>query len=325
VSLEPNVACPAANAQPAGDSVGDYLTAIGNREIACVKGIPRLPKSPITLRGPGTYMTCREKKLKALESYLTIANCLAPVDRSIASSCPWHPDLHQENIFVDTENPSEIVAIIDWQSTELAPLFNQSRQPYFLDYDGPPTQGLERPVFPDNLDQLDEASQEKAESLYISQALTVMYRMLLRNEAPLLFRTWEYQQTASFELLLVAQRLFIDGEAQYLASILALEDAWLDLPGVVAQGSPPYPFHFSLAERTDIEADAKGAADGMNLMCSVRDSIGRDLFPERGVVRVDQYDEAKDALRQIKTQVLDLYAHNDHERKLWEEDWPFDD
>ncbi|KAL8710441.1 MAG: hypothetical protein Q9225_007290 [Loekoesia sp. 1 TL-2023] len=307
------------------DSVEDYLAAIGNREIICVEKISRLPKSPITLRGPGTYMTCREKKLKALQSYLTIANYLLPIDRSIASSCLWHPDLHQENIFVKPENPSEIVAIIDWQSTELAPLFNQARQPYFVDYEGPPTQGLRRPELPDNYDQLDDASQKKAKSLYLSQMFSTMYRVLLRNKALLLYRAWEYQETASFDLLLIAQRLLIDGEAQYLASILELENDWSDLPGVVAQSSPPYPFHFSAAERAEIETDAKGAAEGMNLMRSVRDSIGRDLFPEKGMVRADQYDEAKDALRQMKEQVLDMYAHDEHERKLWEQEWPFDD
>ena len=304
----------------------DYLAAIGHREVTCAKEAPRLPKSPVTLRGPGTYIPCREKKLKALQSYLTIAKYLLPVDRSVASSYLWHPDLHQENIFVKAENPSEVVAIIDWQSTELAPLFNQFRQPYFLDHGGPATQGFERPELPGNYDQLDDASQKKAMSLYLSQMLSSMYRILLHNEVPLLYRTWEYQQTASFDLLLIAQRLFIDGEAQYLASIIKLESAWSDLPGVLAQGSaPPYPLSFSSAERAEIEADAKGAAEGMNLMRSVRDSVGEDLFPERGVVRVDQYQEAKNALQQMKQQVLEVYAHDEHERKLWEENWPFDD
>lgn len=307
-----------------GRTVEQYLRAIGHREISCVKDIPDLPKSPITLRGPGTYMTSREKKLKALQSYLAIANYLLPTDQSIAVSCLWHPDLHQENIFVNPENTSEVVAIIDWQSAELAPLFNQVRPPYFLDYDGSITEGLEQPKLPDNYKQLDPVSRKKAMSLYLSQMLSVMYRLLLRNEAPLLFRTWEYQQTVSFSLLLCAQRLLVDGEAQYLASILELENVWANLPEVVAQGSLPYPFHFSLEERKNIEADAKGTADGMNLMGSVRDSIGEDLFPEKGIVRADKYDEAINALQQMKEQVLDLYAHNDRERKLWEENWPFD-
>ena len=104
-----------------------------------------------------------------------------------------------------------------------------------------------------------------------------------------------------------------------------LENSWSDLPGVVAQGSPLYPFSFTSAEKIEIAANAQGAAEGINLIDSVRDSIGRDLFPVRGLVRVDQYDEAKDALRQIKDQVLDMCAHDEQERKLWEENWLFDD
>ncbi|MCJ1334837.1 hypothetical protein MMC09_000102 [Bachmanniomyces sp. S44760] len=325
VRLESSIACSAANAQLLGHSVEEYLAAIGNREITCVESIRQLPKSPITLRGPGTYVTSRKKKLRALQSYLTIAKYMLPTDRSMSSSCLWHPDLHQENIFVNPENPGQVVAIIDGQSTELAPLFNQVRQPYFLDYDGPATQGFERPELPNDYDQLDDAPRKKAFSLFQSQMLSTMYRMLLNTEKPLLYRTWEYQQTSSFELLLIAQRLFIDGEAQYLASMVELENAWMDLPGVVAGDSPPYPLHFSAAKKKEIEVDARGAAEGMNLMRSVRDSIGKDLFPEGGIVRVDQYYEAKDALQQMKRQVLDLYAHDEYERKLWEDGWPFDD
>lgn len=59
-------------------------------------------------------------------------------------------------------------------------------------------------------------------------------------------------------------------------------------------------------------------------MSSVRDSIGKNLFPEKGVISMDRYDEAKNALQQMKHQVLDLYARNEQERKLWEENWPFD-
>ena len=149
--------------------------------------------------------------------------------------------------------------------------------------------------------------------------------MLIRNKVPTLHLEHEYQQTTSIDLLLVAQRLLVDGEAQFLASILELEHNWRELPGVVSKGYPPCPFQFTPAEKIEIEADAKGASEGINLMRSVKDSIGKDLFPEKGLVRVEQYDEVKDALRQMKDQVFDLYAHNEEERAIWEERWPFDD
>lgn len=61
--------------------------------------------------------------------------------------------------------------------------------------------------------------------LYVSQSLSTMYIILLRNKDSLLYRTWEYQQTESFDLLLRAQNILIDGEAQYLASMVELENS----------------------------------------------------------------------------------------------------
>ncbi|MCJ1472449.1 hypothetical protein MMC13_001097 [Lambiella insularis] len=307
------------------NSVEDYLAAIGNREINCINKMPQLPKSPIMFAGPGTYMASREKKLKALQSYLAIYKYLLPVDRSMTSSHLWHPDLHQENIFVNPEKPSEIVAIIDWQSTELAPLFNQAGEPYFLDYEGPPTHGLEDPKLPENYKELEGVAKKEAMATWLCQVLSVMHRVLLRNKARLLYQSWEYRETTSFELLLLAQRLLIDGEAQYQNSILELESVWSELPGVIAHGSPPYPFSFSPAERKEIKADINGAVEGMRLMECVKHGIGRELFPERGVVMTDRYDKAKNALRQAKEQLLESYAKDDSERKLWEGNWLFDD
>lgn len=136
-----------------GDTLENYRSAIGYREINCVNQLARLPKSPITLCGPGTYQPTREKKLKALKCYFKLLPFLLPLDPSIASSHHWNGDLHVANIFVNPSKPAEIVGLIDWQSTELCPLYFQSRQPYFLDHDGPEVHGL-GPLYPKTLDSL---------------------------------------------------------------------------------------------------------------------------------------------------------------------------
>ncbi|XPS68903.1 hypothetical protein M3J09_001183 [Ascochyta lentis] len=64
-------------------SLEAYHTAIGHREIACVSQLPELPKSPITLCGPGTYQPTRAKKLKALRYYLDIIKFFLPKDEEI--------------------------------------------------------------------------------------------------------------------------------------------------------------------------------------------------------------------------------------------------
>lgn len=278
----------------------------------------------MTLCGPGTYQPTRDKKLKALQCYLATFKYLLPTDLSIQSSCLWHSDLHGENIFVDPENPTKVVGIIDWQSTELAPLFEHARQPYFLDYEGPPTVGLERPRLPDNLAQLDPAAQKEAKALYLKQSLSALYRALLHRHNPRLYRAIAFTETSSFDLLLLARNLLVDGEATYLAQVVELEKIWVDLPGVRARGAAPFPFRFANEERTEIETDVNGALRGIEAMREVQESLG-GLFPEQGIVRNDQYEETRDALRQIREQVIERYASDESDREVWREGWPFDD
>ena len=307
-----------------GQNLGEYALALGRRELTCVQSLPRLPISPATLFGPGTYQPTRQKKLKALQWYLEICKYLLPIDESIQSPCLWHGDLHVENIFVNPDNHSEIVGIIDWQSTELTPLFMHARQPYFLDYDGPPMIGLERPSLPHNLAGLDTAAQMEANNLYLNKALSALYKALVHLEIPRLYRAMAFRETSSFDLLLLAPHLLVDGEATYLARVAELEKTWSQLPGVIALEVPPsFPIDISNAERTEIEVDAEGANKGMQTMQGIKDSL-RELFPANRVISNDQYDEARDALRQMKEQVIEMYSNSESDREIWWRNWPFE-
>lgn len=302
-----------------------YKSAIGIREIACVQNMTRLPQSPLSLYGPGTYRPSRHKKIAALQKYLCLVQFLLPTDESIASAFLWHPDLHAENIFVHPERPWEVLGIIDWQSSELLPLFDHARQPYFLDYDGPPSRGLDPPVFPENFNELDPTEQARAQSLYLAMSLSALYRRLTYNSNnPTLFRAMEFRQTTSFEMMLFAQNLLVDGEALYQSRCLELEEEWSSLPGVQASGNPPFPLQFSADEADSIHEDASGAVKAMELMRDLRQSLG-ELWPHKGVVRPEQYDDAKRLLKQAKTELIDRLAHSEAERSAWEESWPFDD
>ncbi|KAF2496248.1 hypothetical protein BU16DRAFT_526753 [Lophium mytilinum] len=300
-------------------SLEEYHKAIGYREIACVRQLPHLPKSPITLCGPGTYHPTRERKLKALHCYLKLIEFLVPTDQAISSAHLWHDDLHVANIFVNPSQPTEVVGLIDWQSTEISPLYFHARQPHILDYDGPPVSGLERPQLPEDIDKLDASAKKHAEALYLQQSLCSLYNTLTHHQNPRLYAALEFQQTTSYLLLLLARNLLIDGEASYLSQVAELEGTWGALPG--AAGSP-YPFSFSPKEREEMEAEVEGVVRGMDAMRSIRESIG-ELFPEQGIVRPDQYDETLDALAQIKDQVIEEFAGSEQEREVWQKMWPF--
>jgi hypothetical protein len=216
---------------------------------------------------------------------------------------------------VNPSKPTEVVGIIDWQSTELSPLYYQARQPHFIDYIGPPLFGLERPREPTD----EEMQDKKLEALYFQQVLCSLYNTLIHHEKQRIHAAFKFQQTPSYLLLLLARNLVIDGEIQYLLQAAELEAAWHTLPQ--AQKSA-YPLLFSEKQRQELKAELDGVLRGMGIMTAIRDSIG-ELFPEKGLVALDRYDESLNALEQMKEQIIEDYAKNEQEAEIWRKEWPF--
>jgi hypothetical protein len=182
---------------------------------------------------------------------------------------------------VNPDDPSEILGFIDWQSTELAPLYDHNIEPYVLDYEGPRVEGLlERPNLAEiqKLFDPDPTSQKKAESLYLKMSLVSLYRHLIHLTNDRLFRALEFHQTDRFRLLLFARNLFIDGEATYLGLLAELAKGWWDLPCVRVEGNPECPLRFSAEELAVIEADSEGAALGIDLMKDLQGRVGLQFF-----------------------------------------------
>ncbi|SMR53071.1 unnamed protein product [Zymoseptoria tritici ST99CH_3D1] len=302
-------------------TVEQYLEAVGLREAKCVKELSRLPPPQVTLSGPGLYESTREKKLRALCYYQQIFRHLLPHpgDSPIRRPVPWHGDLHVANMFVDPKDPTKILSIIDWQSTEVAPLFVQARQPYIIDFEGPqlPDLSTEHPSLPEDFDQLSPGEQAAAHNLRLRQALVMAYRQRTRVMAPDIWKAFEYQATPAAQLLQLARVLLVDGEGMYTARIA---EHLRDPDGILKESG----ISMTEAEMAEAEADGEKAVLGIQWMTGISDTIGRELFPLGGCVKTERYDESKDALRQCKEQVIEEFAKTDEERKAWEDAWPFD-
>ncbi|EFE38458.1 hypothetical protein TRV_06882 [Trichophyton verrucosum HKI 0517] len=312
----------------------DYAKAAGYREMECITQIPKLPKSPIGLYGPQTYRPSKEKKIRALQAYMEIVDHLLPDDKSITGSHLWHNDLHAENIFVNPDNPSEICGIIDWQTTELAPLYDHTIEPYFLEYQGPRMTGdlLQHPdikeiqkLFEDDEELIASEKKRKAESLFWKMALVSLWRNTLHMGIEPLFRALEFRETARFTLLLFARNLYLDGEAAYLA-ILAdqYRKGWEDVPGIRNNLKRGFPYEFTPDELKIIDRDCEGAAHGINIMGDVKEAVGSHFFRVDGTVDHEDYDEVKELIRLTKADFMSKYPENEEERKEWEAAWPFD-
>ncbi len=230
----------------------------------------------------------------------------------------------RENIYVDPTKPTEIVAIIDWQSASLLPLFDHAREPYVLNYDGPEVKGLERPKLAEDYDSLLPDAKRRAMKLYHSQVFLALYRKWIQGTHQVLWRAMEFRDTPAFDMLSLAERLLVEGEPLYMAKLVDFQNDWADLPSVCEKGNPPFPFAFSQSEVATIDDDAAAASHGYELMRQVRQEVG-DLFPEKGLVRHDQYEASKKALRKAKMKRYEQLQLDDQGKAEWDANWPFDE
>jgi hypothetical protein len=274
-----------------------------------VKSLDAIPKPLSMLCGPTLYQPTKEKKLAACEAALQVLPHILPREPWASTFHLWHDDLHGENIFVDPDHPGVVTAIIDWQSTCITPLFDHTTFPGFLDYDGPAVQGMDRPTpppLPESIDPVEEATTWK---LFEEQVLASVYKHMLKKQMPSVLEALLYDESDTSAVLQASRNLFATGEAYCIGSIAALEDS---------------PVSFSEAALAQIQEDAERTAASLNAMRVIQDALG-PLFPEKGIVRLDQYEDSKAALRAVKEQVLEDFSPEEGDRRVWEEVWPFDD
>ncbi|KAF2753100.1 phosphotransferase enzyme family protein [Pseudovirgaria hyperparasitica] len=254
-------------------SADRYRRAIIERDQKAIQELPALPRPLSMLCGPTLYQPTREKKLFACETVLKSLHHILPQKRWARSFHMWHNDLHGENIFVDADDPTVILTIIDWQSTFIAPLFDHVMTPVFLNYDGPAVQGMERPTPPKFPEDIDEDAKAIIGRLYENQVLASAYKHLLKRNIEPIFDAIMYEESTASAVLTASRNLFETGEALCLGSIAALEDS---------------PVQFSGPILADIEKDAERTLDSMNAMMVIKEALG-SLFPEKGIVRPERY------------------------------------
>lgn len=307
-----------------GRTSSDYRKAVGLRELSAISSMIPLPRQTIMICGPGLYRPEAAKKSSAIESYLRVYDALIPNDPIITAPFLWHNDLHEENIFVDPENPTKIVSIIDWQSNDLLPLFDHNPDPAFIQYSGPKPDTLDPPELEDT-SNMSKEERARAISDYFDKALFIASRKIASKKTPAVYRTIAYQQTEAFDILTIARRIFEYGEAHLHALMVELRNAWPGLPLVEESSSPiPFPIDIDDARVAEIEDDGEKAVHSIQIMNEFKARLG-PLWPDKDAVSHEQYDETKAALRELKAEVIAEFARSEGDRLEFERLWPFDD
>ncbi|KAJ5941879.1 phosphotransferase enzyme family protein [Penicillium verrucosum] len=300
-------------------SLTQYLQAVGTREIKAIQYL-KPPKQIALFCGPKLYQPNAEKKLAALSWYQKIVDALIPKDTSITNSCLWHNDLHDDNIFVDPHNPGKITGIIDWQSCHISPLFNHNPDPAFLDWDGLEPETLDLVPRP-TLSGLSPEGRSAAIREYTIQNVFIGWRKLMHAKNPDLHRVVEFRKTAAYGLIFLAHRMFEYGEAHFLSLLVDLKDTWAELPGVTSD--TPFPFDFLETDFERIKLDSDDAIAGTELVSEIKEKMG-DLWPDKGFVEHERYDDCKAALDEVKDQILEQLAETDEEKAEYQRYWPFE-
>lgn len=302
-----------------GSTITEFMTAIARREIATAKAGLRYPLIPEGLfYGPRQYQPSLSKKLSALENYLKVAPHVLPENKATHSSVLWHSDLHSQNIFVDSENPSRIVGIIDWQSLSACPLFMQVRRPAFLDYNGPVPENLGKVPLPSNFETMDPDDQHRAKALHRAQTLHNLYlvRCLQFNET--VFQAIQAQNTLRHQVSVVPGLVLMDYEPLLNSLLIDVEKEWAHIASV------PFPLQLSDEEIKQQEHDGELWAQGVELMNAFVDDTGCFKHWDGRVSDVD-YERSRRELDAGVRRFLDREARNDEERREWLEALPFVD
>ncbi|KAI3120539.1 hypothetical protein CBS147326_9423 [Penicillium roqueforti] len=298
---------------------GHHLQAVGTREVKATQSLE--PPKPIALFcGPKLYRPDTEKKITALAWYRQVVGALIPKNTAITRPCLWHDDLHDDNVFVDPDNPAEITGIIDWQSCHISPLFNHNPDPAFLGWDGLEPETLDLAPQP-KLSGLSPEERSAAVHEYTLQNVFIGWRKLMHAKNPDLYRVVEFRRTAAYGLIFLAHRMFEYGEAHIQSLLVDLKDTWTDLPAI--SSDTPFPFDFSEADLERIKLDSNGAVAGTDLVAEVKERMG-DLWPDKGFIEHERYNDCKAALHEVKGLILEQLAENEQEKAEYERYWSFE-
>ncbi|EIT76082.1 hypothetical protein AO1008_02241 [Aspergillus oryzae 100-8] len=131
--------------------------------------------------------------IELLKKFITLLPYILPTGEATRPTL-MHHDLHLDNIFVDSADPTKISSIIDWQAVYTAPLFLQARFPSVFDCDDPYPWGAVQPELPDDFDNLSPMEKELARKAHDRLRLKKFYELASRKFNPLLMKAMDAMQ-----------------------------------------------------------------------------------------------------------------------------------
>ncbi|QSS53026.1 phosphotransferase enzyme family protein [Histoplasma capsulatum var. duboisii H88] len=302
-------------------TASEYILASARRERECIQRSAKFPRPEGIFGGPRSYEPTADAKLAVLDNFEKVAPYLLPKDTSVNIPVLWHSDLHHDNIFVDSADPSKVLSIIDWQSVYLAPLFQQATTPAFLDFDGPKQmEGLSVPSLPNNFGELSLVEKERAKTLLAQQSLYKLYEIQSARQNPPVFKALRNASTLGSQIISLVSQVFNDGESIVNGQLIQVAREW---DQIVGKDGPSCPLTATPAEIAAQDVNQRKWEEGVQLMEDVLEALGGSENGWQGWVSHEDYSQMKGKLSIVRKQFLDHMAENEEEREAWDRVWPF--
>ena len=276
-----------------GETPKQYLLAIADRT-----------RKLIDKTGSTSPPTSSEHKL-LLEKYEQVIDVLVPEDKDLQRPTLWHTDLNARNIFISPTGHPSLNSIIDWQSTQILPLYLQAQLPLFLEddihiSDDTASQDLELKKFKDS---------RAARDAWVHK----VYAVGTRAYNPLLLKALSFPHRSLLsDAIYYAGQIGNDSIHPFRETLIKLYNSWERI-------SPyPPPFSFTLEEQRQHQdkynewvSDARGKK-GLEEQIGIRHD---------GWVPTDEFENAKKLNEDLKKAFVTTAPPGLEEE--YNKKWPF--
>ena len=257
-----------------------------------------------------------EEHLQLLRDY----DSLVPYLASHQDSQPIlrHPDLHVGNVFIDSDT-KQIVGIIDWQGTEILPLFTQIGYPPMANNDG---RRLSNPLVPPRLPDYTNLAEGPQKDLvqynYIQQLANHLYTAATGKFNPVHFRALRRPYLPIRNIIIKLAGYPWDGELVSLrAALIRVTQVWEHL---VESSELVCPIGFTNDEVNKNEKEKAEWDEACSDLNDLRDMLG---INEEGWVPVEMFQETVTENQRLRKELV-LQAEEKERGETWE-CWPFKD
>lgn len=301
-------------------ALAEYSADLGRNEREWVKSFGR-PRMNYYRDDHQPELPC--DMLDLIDKFLSITPYItesSKTKRNICTPTLWHSDLNLNNIFIDPAS-NFITSVIDWQSTQAAPLILQAKIPRMVEHIHALEPGWILPEKPSNYENLDPKEKLKTDKLHESALCQKYYEVLTAKRNPLHYSALRHNDTMDTPLCRPLRAVCGAWKNRQVfklrSNLVSIRENWQQIGTALEK----CPIHFT-EEELKLHEEELGNIDYIEQMMEGFQEAG--ILPADGRVDPEDFDYLQNMNHLQREQYLSM-AGDETERKAMEKIWPYQD